>query len=92
MAFSGNRVTVGTSPTLLNVAPASAGYKGSYSLLVVNRHASASVFLGGAAVTAGDGFELLAGEAMNADSESGESLYGIVATGSARVDVLESGV
>lgn len=91
MATEAHRITVGTTPALLNTAAASAGYIGAYSLLVRNRDAAASVFIGGPAVTAAAGFELLATESMPLDLESGENVYAIAASGTVVVHVLEVG-
>lgn len=93
MAIEAHRTPVGTSPpTKLTTAAASAGYIGAYSACVRNRDATLSIFLGGPAVTAADGFELLAGEAQAFDLESGDDLYAITASGTASAHVIETGI
>jgi hypothetical protein len=93
MAVVGRQVVVGTQPTRLNSTSSGAGDPIIGSSLVVRTPAVA--FLGGAGVTAageGVGFELLAGESIALDLGRGEDLYGVVAAGTATVDVLEAGV
>jgi hypothetical protein len=85
-----NQVTVTTSATPIDVNTAAA----ARDLLVRNR-GSVAVFLGGAAVTTSIGFQLDPGEAVSADTAdgtgSGSGLFGITASSTARVDVLQVG-
>lgn len=93
MAVVGRRVSVGTSATKLNSADGDS-VAGS-SLLIHNKDASVSVFLGGAEVTATGGSvgcELEAAAAVPADISAGDNLYAIAASGTVRVDVLETGI
>lgn len=78
------QVTVTASATLLDQSTV-----GARSLLVRNR-GSVSVYLGASNVTVNTGFQLDVGEAVTADFPTfGGGLYGIVASGSSRMDVLE---
>jgi hypothetical protein len=64
---------------------------GARSLLVRNR-GSVAVYVGGAAVTTSTGFQLDPGESATADFPTfGGGLWGITASSTARVDVLEVG-
>lgn len=79
------RITVGTTPTALNI-PSEAG--ANRSLLIRNR-GTAEVFLGGAAVTATDGFQVDAGESVTVDTvDAADAIYGIAATGTVVCHVL----
>lgn len=78
-------MSVGTSATEI-VEPDFDG--GSFA--ICNRDAD-SVFLGGSGVTTGNGYELGAGESLGIRLDQGDDLYGIVASGTARVDVLRVG-
>lgn len=83
-AISSAQVTVETTATQLTQAA-----DGVRTILVRNQ-ATVSVFLGDSTVTTGDGFELEPDEAASVDIPTRETnLFGIVATGTARVDVLE---
>lgn len=87
MAILASPATVSTSVTRLDV-PETVTRLG---LTVVNR-GTASVFLGGAGVTASAGFELAAGERLSMmlrPSDGG--LYAVAASGSHRVDRLQVG-
>lgn len=62
-----------------------------YSCLVINQ-GSASVFVGPtSAVTTSTGLELKANASISVLLATNETLYGIVATGTQRVDILENG-
>lgn len=94
MACKGVQITVGAgSPVQLNTI---AGDSGSSTTgarcLVRNRHASITVALGGSDVTAAAGFALLAGEGVAIDLDVGEKLYGIAASSTVTVHVLEGGI
>lgn len=77
-------LNVGTAATLL-AAPTAAGT----SLVVANQGAK-SIFLGDVGIVVNGGFEIPAGEAYAVDVAPGKSLYGIVASGTAAVLVLEA--
>jgi hypothetical protein len=64
---------------------------GARSLLVKNR-GSVAVYVGPSTVTTGTGFQLDPGESLSVDVPThGAGLYGITASSTARVDVLEVG-
>lgn len=96
MAFVGRRVTVDTTSggTIL-ITGADAGSQNvsdSPGASLRNSHASLSVFLGGAGVTAAAGFELIAGATVGIGAiGKGDDLYGITASSSAVVHILEVG-
>lgn len=89
-------MTVTTSATPLTTAETD-DIQGS-SVLVTNRHASASVDVGDSGVTVGGGYELKAGESVTIDLEAtsgqhaNEGAFAIAASGTVRCDVLEQGV
>lgn len=95
MAIDSAHVSVGNAtPTKLAEGTPAAGtgsVPGSHVLLR-NKHASVSVYLGDSAVASSDGFELAAGEAAAIDLETGEVLYAIAASGTVTVHKLVSGV
>lgn len=86
MAISSNQVTVTTSATRLD--PSTGVPTGA--VLVRNR-GSAAVYLGGSNVTTANGFQLDAGESVPMDIRSGDALYGVVASGTQTVHVLQVG-
>jgi len=79
----GKQVTVTTSPTLLT-----GGNTGRFTIAVPTA-GTASVFLGGANVATGTGYELEKGKQVTLESPNGDPVYGIVATATQRCDVLE---
>lgn len=88
MAINASRVTVGTTATALATESASSG-TGSSGLFLLYNRGTVSVFIGGSGVTTTAGFEVDAGETVSAlEVALGETLYGIVASGTCRVDVL----
>lgn len=89
MAVRGRRVTVSTTAILL-----AEGTGTKSQVLVRNTDATNGVDLGGAGVTAGTGYRLLAGIALPAVFElaPGDKLYAIrSAAADVVVDVIESG-
>jgi len=89
MAASG-QVTVTNAATALDLNTTAAGR----DILVRNR-GSVAVFVGGPGVTTGNGFQLDPGDSIAADTAdgtgTGSGLYGIVASGTAVVHVLQVG-
>lgn len=75
--------TVTTTATQLSINTNS-------QILLVNQSAATSVFIGSASVTAANGVELKSGATLSLALATGEVLYGIVASGTARVDTLEN--
>lgn len=86
--MKGDRVTVATTATRLDTGAGSG--MGHAAVLVRNRGA-VTVDLGGPGVTGGAGFGLDAGESVTLDSLAGDGLYGIVASGTCVVHVLQVG-
>lgn len=89
MAISSAQVSVTTSATLLSSAETD---DRTGSALALTNGGAVTVFLGASGVTTGSGFGLAAGTSMALDLQPGESLYGIVASGTATVSVLRTGV
>jgi hypothetical protein len=84
---TGSQVTVTTSATAI-IAAAGAYGSGYDVYTITNQDASQSVFLGNSGVTTA-GYELQAGKTANFRISRGDALYGIVSSGTARVDVLK---
>lgn len=91
MGFDARKVSVTTTATKIATGfDHSGGTSNASGVLVKNTHASATVYLGGATVTTDEGYPLAAGEALPVgDIGDGDNLYGIVASGTADVRVLE---
>lgn len=86
MAVFSQQVTVGTTPTRLDTTSM---YKGSVR---IRNRGLASVFLGGASVTAATGYELGAGDALTFDGNTnGDPLWAIAATVGQKVHILQVG-
>lgn len=83
-------VTVAATATLLSSGTDDNAY--GHSVLLKVPTGGATVFLGGAGVTAAAGFPAAAGEPYTFDLAPGDALYGIVASGSQAVNVLRTGV
>lgn len=86
-------VTVATTATLLTATTADAdGIAGSSGSL--KNVGTATVFLGGATVTTANGFPLEPGDVAEYQTAgtTADAIYGIVATGTQPVRVLELGV
>lgn len=85
VAIAAWRVTVQPTPTLIYTAPANGGR------VVIRNAGTALVYLGPSTLTIGTGFEVLAGDAVTLTlDQAAETVYGIVATGTETVHVLES--
>lgn len=85
MPVAAERVTVADTATEIIEADIDGA-----SYAVSNRDAD-SVFLGGDDVTDTTGYELGAGESLGVRLDQGDVLYGVTASGTARVDVLRVG-
>lgn len=70
------RVTVATTATLIFTAPAT----GSMARVLVRNPSAVSVYVGDAAVTTANGFEIAAGDSLGINLNSGDPLFGIVAS------------
>lgn len=89
MAVRGAQVSVAASATLLAKDDDSLS---TPTVILKNRDTSLSVFIGGDDVTTGTGFELKpADPPFPFKLENGNAIYGRVASGTVRVDVLEIG-
>ena len=88
MALKSTHVTVGSTATRLDQVT---GAGATESICVKNLStAGAAVYIGGSDVTTSNGFALDPGESMSDDSlDLSEGLYGIVASGTIAVHVLE---
>lgn len=100
MAVEAQRVNVTSAGNRLDVTT-EADYSGGANdfaqkfgqhILVRNRDATVSIFIGGADVTASTGFEVLAGETVSIDLTQGDALYGITASATVACHVVQSGV
>lgn len=98
MSVSASVVTVAATATLLTASQGDNAFGASLALQVPS--GGATVFIGGADVTAAAGWPVTAGQSLflDLDSTSGgnpqqtEAVYGIVATGTQAVNVLLRGV
>lgn len=79
-AFDAGRVTVTTAATAIFTAPPRGG-----SVLICNRH-SVEIFIGPIGVTTANGFEVKAGDCTTQRPFPRDTIYGIVAAATARVD------
>lgn len=86
--LASSQTTVGTSASKLSVADDNTGGE---SVVVRNRHATASIYLGGSGVTTANGFEVLPGESVTLDLR-GEDVYAIAGVAGVTVHVLSAGV
>lgn len=85
-AITASRVTVATTATLIFTTT---GGTGGSNVLIRNP-GTVSVYLGGSGVTAATGFELAPGDAVSLQIRRSDTVYGIVASGTNIVHVLES--
>ena len=89
MAIGHERVSVGTTATLLSSAYAG---RDGQTVLVQNPAAGATVYLGGTDVTTSSyGYSLAGGTDVSIDLQNGESLYAVVASSTQTVNVLRQG-
>lgn len=88
MTIKAHRVTVDTSPTKINTA-ATDGLSGAGGQ-ARNRGAS-SIYVGADDVTTATGYEVEAGDVVAFDLDQGENLYGVTASGTCIMHVLEGG-
>lgn len=82
-AFNAGRVTVTTSATAIYTAPRRGG-----SVLICNRGA-ASIFIGPSTVTTATGFEVETSACVTMRPFPNDTIYGIIAAATARVDYAE---
>jgi hypothetical protein len=97
MSINTQRVTVTTSPTELTATQpdfriaARRDRTGSYAAQVLIE-SSADLYIGGSNVTTANGFLVTADTPVSFELFAGDRLYGVVATGTATVSVLQSGL
>lgn len=90
MAIAHARISVGTTATLLEQARA--GDPTGELVLVQNPDAAKTVYVGGPGVTTSAyGHALGPAAVLSLPLDSGEAVYGVVATGTATVNVLIQG-
>ena len=90
MALTHGLVSVGATATLLSAAEAG---RDGQTVLVQNPAGGATVYLGGAGVTTVSyGYSLEGGVAFAIELQTGEALYGVVASGTQSVSVIRQGV
>lgn len=92
MSVYTSRPSVGITATLIAPAHSASGDNQAGCSVMLYNPGPADVLVGNASVTTSIGLTLPSGASMQADLEDGEVLYGIVATGSQTVHVLETGV
>lgn len=90
MALDPRAVSVATTATRIDTSSETDMARGS-SVAVYNNGA-ATVYLGDDGVTTANGYPLAAGSHMSIDLDPSEALYGIVASGTVEVRVLEAGI
>lgn len=91
MAINVRAVSVATTATRLDTAAETDTQPGS--AVAVYNNGSATVYLGDSDVTTATGFPLAAGSSMAFEFDvSKDALYGIVASGTVAVRVLETGI
>lgn len=88
MTVRSERVTVGTTPVAL--VGTDSDYLPGQSI-AIRAPAGATLYVGGADVTAGNGWPLDAGTRESYDLGAGEVLFGVLASGEGSVAVLRIG-
>lgn len=89
MSIRSVQVSVGTTPVLLG-SPEADHRDGS--AIAVTAPVGADLYLGGPSVTSTTGFRLTAGGTASLDLSPSELLYGVLASGTGTVFVLQTGV
>jgi hypothetical protein len=89
MAVGSNQYTVGTAAVLLAQAPHTSASGPVGNVLVANGSGTA-VLLGGANVASGTGYSLATSSSANIPLYSGDALYGITASSTSTVSVLQT--
>lgn len=90
MALTSRAVSVATTATRLDTVDETDSVFGSS--VAVHNNGAATVFVGGSSVTTAAGFPVAAGTSVSLDVQTAEGLWGIVASGTVEVRVLEVGV
>lgn len=86
MAVVAVQVAVGTAAVKL-----SADSDGAGASVLVQAPATATLFVGGAGVTAAAGFPIMAGQSLSVDLPDYNELWGVLASGSGTASVLRVG-
>jgi hypothetical protein len=89
MTVSSQQFTVGTTAVVLAQAPTSAGSGPVATALIANGSGTA-VLLGGAHVGSGNGYSLATSTVITVTLYSGDVLYGITASSTSTVSVLQT--
>lgn len=77
------RITVGTSATLIWTAPAGSGR------ILIRNPSTVSVYVGNSTVTTATGFEIVAGDAVGIMLANRDTIYGVVAAATQVVYTLQ---
>ena len=92
MSVYTSRPSVGTSAALLGPHQAAHNAMGNSCSVAIYNPGPTTVVIGNASVTTSLGLSLVSGSTLQADLTDTEALYGVVASGTQTVHVLESGV
>jgi hypothetical protein len=90
MSVKQSKVTVGITPTLLNTFADKDNSSGHRFAVYVPT--GVTIYLGGSNVTTADGFPMVGPDRASFDNLSGDALYAVVASSTAAVNVLVTGV
>lgn len=89
MALQTAQVAVGTTAVELTGVTTD---RRADSSIAVQAPAAATMYIGAAGVTASTGWPIAAGQTLAVDLQSGERLYGVLASGTGTAYVLRTGV
>lgn len=89
MAISTAQVAVSTTAAKLTSTPTDSR---AGSSIAITAPAAATLYIGGSGVTSTTGFAVAAGASVSLDLQSGEDVYGVLASGTGTAYVLRSGV
>ena len=88
MALRSSRVTATTTRARIFQAPAWATSADPVPVIVTNRDAAQTAYLGGDDVTSANGFDLLAGESVTYDAMLGDDIWAVTGAATAALRVL----
>jgi hypothetical protein len=89
VAISTAQVAVSTTAAKLTTTPTDSR---AGSSIAITAPSAADLYVGGSGVTSSNGFRVVAGATLTVDLQSGEDLYGVLASGTGTAYVLRSGV
>lgn len=92
MAIYTSQTSVGTTATLIGPLHSTMADNQAGGSISIYNPGAVAVVLGNATVTTTNGFTLISGATFQADLQPGELIYGVVATGTQTVQVLETGM